>query len=170
MSENNNNTGGGLEWRITSWTDGLLCFVKGSGTTFTAMVIDPVDGRVGIGTDTPDQQLSVHTSSGISYIRVSDNTSGPSSGLRMGMSGGNAYIINDETAKSLSLGTDGTSQVRITDIGRVGINELTPDMLLHIKQDVSNKGLRIEHNSTTDYWENGIGVTTKNYKFYNGVG
>jgi endosialidase-like protein len=161
------NTGGGLEWRLTSWTDGTLRFVKTSGTTFSAMTLEPVDGKVGIGTSTPDQQLSVHTNSGISYIRVSDNTTGPSSGLRLGLSGsGNAYIINDESAKSLSLGTDGTSQVRITDIGRVGINELTPDQMLHLKQDVANKGFRIEHQSATDYWENGIGTTTKNYKFY----
>ena len=87
----------------------ILRFVKTTGTTFTPLAIEPVDGKVGIGTSTPDQQLSVHTNSGISYIRVSDNTSGPTSGLRMGMSGaGNAYIINDETAKSLSLGTSGT--------------------------------------------------------------
>lgn len=124
-------------------------------------------GYVGIGTSTPDQPLSIHTASGISYIRVSDNTSGPTSGLRMGLSGsGNAYIINDESAKSLSLGTDGTSHLRISDIGRVGINELTPDMMLHVKQDAANKGIRIEHQSTTDYWDNGIGTTTKNYKFY----
>ena len=81
------NTGGGLEWRLTSWTDGTLRFVKTSGTTFSAMVMEPVDGKIGIGTSTPDQQLSVHTSSGISYIRVSDNTTGSSSGLRLGLSG-----------------------------------------------------------------------------------
>lgn len=161
------NTGGGLEWRLASWIDGTLRFVKVTGTTFSPIVIEPVAGKVGIGTSAPDQQLSVHTASGISYIRVSDNTTGPASGLRMGLSGsGNAYIINDETTKSLSLGTDGTTQVRITDIGRVGINELNPGQLLHLKQDAANKGFRIEHQSTTDFWENGIGTTTKNYKFY----
>ena len=162
-----NNTGGGLEWRLASWTDGTLRFVKTTGTTFTAMMIEPVEGFVGIGTDVPDQKLNVHTTSGISYIRVSDGTTGETSGLRMGLSGsGNAYIINDEATKSLSLGTDGTSQIRILDNGHVGINELTPDQMLHIKQDAANKGIRIEHQSATDYWENGVGVTTKNYKFY----
>lgn len=124
-------------------------------------------GYVGIGTDTPDQRLSVHTPSGLSYIRVSDNTSGPTSGLRMGMSGsGNAYIINDEPTTSLSFGTNGTSQMRISASGYVGINELSPEMMLHVKQDVPNKGFRIQHQSTADYWENGIGTTTNNYKFY----
>ena len=161
------NTGGGQEWRMTSWTDGTFRLLKTSGSTFSAMVVEPVDGKIGIGTSLPDQQLSVHTNSGISYIRVSDNTTGPASGLRMGMSGsGNAYIINDEALKNLYLGTDGTSQVAIKDNGYVGINELAPDQVLHIKQINSNRGVRIEHNSTADFWENGIGVTTKNYKFY----
>jgi hypothetical protein len=162
-----NNTGGGLEWRITSWTDGTLRLVKTSGTTFSAMVIEPTDGYVGIGTSTPRQKLSVHTSSGISYINVSDNTTGPNSGLRMGLSGvGNAYIINDHAGKALSLGTDGTTRMRITDAGWIGINTLAPGQLVHIRQVGANRGLRIQHQSTTDYWGNGIGTTTKNYKFY----
>ena len=45
-----NNTGGGTEWRITSWTDGNLRFVKIPGTTFTAMQMEPINGWVGIGT------------------------------------------------------------------------------------------------------------------------
>jgi endosialidase-like protein len=161
------NTGGGIEWDLVSWTDGTFRLVKSTGTTFSPIVVEPVNGFVGIGTSTPDQLLSVHTSSGISYIRVSDNTTGPASGLRMGLSGsGNAYIINDESTKSLSLGTNGTTQLRIDDLGYVGINVIAPGQLLHLKQTLSNKGLRIEHNSATDYWENGVGVTTKNYKFY----
>jgi hypothetical protein len=89
----------------------------------------------------------------------------------MGLSGsGNAYIINDEASKTLSLGTSGTTRIRINDVGYTGINETSPAMMLHVKQDISNRGFRIEHNSTTDYWDNGIGVTTKNYKFYyNGI-
>jgi hypothetical protein len=50
------NTGGGTEWRITSWTDGNLRFVKIPGSTFTAMQMEPVNGFVGIGT-TPSMNL-----------------------------------------------------------------------------------------------------------------
>lgn len=162
-----NNTGGGEEWRMTAWTDGTFRLVKTSGTTFSPIIVEPVDGKVGIGTSLPDQKLSVHANSGISYIRVSDNTSGVASGLRMGMSGsGNAYIINDATTKSLSLGTEGTTRIRITDNGHIGFNVLSPAQMVHIRQDAANRGLRIQHQSTTDYWDNGIGTTTKNYKFY----
>jgi hypothetical protein len=125
------------------------------------------DGLVGIGTNSPDYPLQLHASSGFSYMRFSDAVTGTSSGLRVGLSGtGDAYIINDESLKDLSLGTEGTTRMRIDANGNVGINETTPEQVLHIKQTVSNKGLRIEHNSTADYWENGVGVTTKNYKFY----
>jgi hypothetical protein len=161
------NTGGGTNWRITSWTDGTLRFVKVPGTTFSAIAIEPMNGKVGIGTGTPDEQLSVHTSSSVSYIRVSDNTTGPTSGLRLGLNGaGNAYIINDEAAKSLNLGTSGTTQMRISDNGHVSINTTADDMMFLVRQDIANRGLRIQHQSTTDYWDNGVGTTTKNYKFY----
>jgi hypothetical protein len=162
-----NNTGGGLEWRLSSWTDGTFRLVKSTGTTFSAISVEPLNGNVGIGTDAGDMALNVHRSSGISYIRLSDNTSGPTSGLRMGMSGsGNAYIINDAATKSLSFGTEGTTRMRINDAGYVGINSTAPGMMLHIRQDIANRGLRIQHETATDYWDNGIGVTTKNYKFY----
>jgi hypothetical protein len=161
------NTGGGQEWRLTSWTDGTFRLVKASGTTFSPMVVEPVDGHVGFGTSDPDMNLSVHASTGICYVRVSDGTSGPASGLRMGMSGsGNAYIINDAATKTLSIGTEGTTRIRVNATGYVGINELTPDMMLHVKQDLANKSIRHEHQSTADYWDNGVGTTTKNYKFY----
>lgn len=124
-------------------------------------------GNVGIGTNTPDQKLSVHSTSGISYVRVSDATSGTTSGLRMGMSGsGNAYIINDATSKSLSLGTEGTTRLRITSQGYMGLNVTSPGQLFHLKQTGANRGIRIEHQSSTDYWGIGIGTTTKNFKFY----
>ena len=39
-------------------------------------------------------------------------------------------------------------------------------MKLHVKQDIANRGIRTEHQSTADYWDTGVGLSTKNYKFY----
>ena len=50
--------------------------------------------------------------------------------------------------------------------GYIGIGTGLPSQMIHIKQTIANKGIRIEHQSTNDYWENGVGTTTKNYKFY----
>jgi hypothetical protein len=124
-------------------------------------------GRVGIGVANPDHQLSVHTNSSVSYIRVSDASTGTTSGLRLGLNGaGNAYIINDAFNKNLNLGTSGSTKMRIDELGHVSININPPNQMLHIRQDAANKCIRIQHQLTTDYWENGIGTTTKNYKFY----
>ena len=163
-----NNTGGGIEWRLASWTDGTFRLVKTSGLTFSPIVVDSSEGFVGMGTDFPDQKLSVHNDDpGISYIRVSDASTGPRSGLRMGLNGfGDAYIINDEASRGLALGTGGSSKVFITEEGYVGVNRTLPEMMVHIKQEIANRSLRHEHQSTTDFWDNGIGTTTKNYKFY----
>jgi uncharacterized small protein (DUF1192 family) len=157
----------GEDWHLGSHADGTFQILHHDITSETAFLIEPVGHYVGIGTDTPDQKLSVHSDVGISYVRVSDGTSGPASGLRMGMSGsGNAYIINDYTTASLSLGTEGTTRMRINSSGHIGVNDLSPDMMFHIKQDQANRAMRLEHNSTTDFWDNGVGTTTKNYKFY----
>ena len=73
---------------------------------------------------------------------------------------------------------DGTNGIITTDVGdlildpemNVGIGTSSPNRLLHLKQKTFNKAIRIEHQSTSDYWETGIGTNSKNYKFiYNDV-
>jgi len=89
----NNTSSNGTEWRVTSWTNGTLRFVKSRGTTFTAMAMEPVNGYV-------------------------------------------------------------------------GFNQTAPAQVVHVRQKLANKGIRIQHQTSSDYWESGIGTTTKNYKFY----
>ncbi len=52
-----------------------------------------------------------------------------------------------------------------------GANELAvgtaiPSMKFHVKQDIANRGIRTEHHTTSDYWDTGVGLNSKNYKFY----
>lgn len=53
------NTGGGLEWAISSSTNGHLDFIKKTGATFVAMSIEQNAGKVGIGVGLPLQKLDV---------------------------------------------------------------------------------------------------------------
>ena len=49
---------------------------------------------------------------------------------------------------------------------KLGIGTNIPGRKLHVKQDVANKAIRIEHHTDFDYWDTGVGAVTKNYKFY----
>jgi hypothetical protein len=70
-------------------------------------------GDVGIGTAAPDEALHVHTSSGESFIRISDTIS-EENGIKVGLDGtGEGYIINDNSGKELNLGTQGETDVTI---------------------------------------------------------
>ncbi|MDD3875040.1 MAG: tail fiber domain-containing protein [Bacteroidales bacterium] len=55
--------------------------------------------------------------------------------------------------------------------GNLGVNTTTPGLGLHIKQTGANAAIRTEHETATDYWETGIGTSTKSYRYqYNGTG
>jgi hypothetical protein len=89
-------------------------------------------GDVGIGTTSPGYNLHVHDDSGTSYMRISDNTTGTSSGLRVGLNGsGNAYILNDY-AGELNIGTSGGIDMSINSAGNVGIDNTNPEAKLHV--------------------------------------
>ncbi len=81
------NSGGGVEWRISSGTTGSLNFVKVTGSTFTAMSMKSSNGYVGIGTTNPGRLLEVNgdlLSQGSYYL--SDNQS------RLSLNGNNVSL------------------------------------------------------------------------------
>jgi len=80
-------------------------------------------GAVGIGTSTPTDELHVNAASGTSYIRVSDE-SNVTGGLRLGVNGlGDGYILNDNSGRSLSIGTEGSNVLSIDSEGNTTFNE-----------------------------------------------
>ncbi|RLD19286.1 MAG: hypothetical protein DRI69_08665 [Bacteroidetes bacterium] len=124
---------------------------------------------VGIGTDTPSDKIHVFEST-LPYIRVSNNTTGLSSGLRMGINGpGDAWIYTLGVNK-MNLGTNGASRILINSIGDVGIGTISPytkltmggtigflnsvGSMMYIFQNGTNnadKGLLVHSPSFTDY-------------------
>lgn len=80
-------------------------------------------GNVGIGTITPNDALQVNTSSGVSYVRISDATD-EDGGLKVGLNGtGEAYILNTNSNKGLNIGTGGSFDVTIDKDGNTVFRE-----------------------------------------------
>ncbi len=91
-----------------------------------------VSGNVGIGTEAPTSLLDLNSHANNAYLTFhSDNTS--AGGLIVGIkqNNNNAYIFNYENAP-LIFGTNGSLQMTITKLGKVGIGTSTPSQKLQI--------------------------------------
>lgn len=100
------------------------------GTTITAMAIDMSEGgKVGIGTTSPSQPLSIVTSSGTAYANLTNGTAT----VFIGPDSGNTGIIGTSTNHDTRIITNDTERFRITASGNVGIGYTSPGHILHIQ-------------------------------------
>ena len=72
-------------------------------------------------------------------------------------------FVNSITSEN-NLLVDGTTI--LTGSNELSVGAGDPLMKFHLKQDIANRGIRTEHHTSSDYWDTGIGLTSKNYKFY----
>jgi hypothetical protein len=99
------------------------------------LVVDQVNDRVGVGTDTPLSKLHVEDASPVIRLKDTaaaaysvidaDNTTGS---ITIGADAGNGVA-----SSTLNLATDGTVRVTVDGSGSVGIGTTTPGQSLHIK-------------------------------------
>ena len=136
--------------RISNNTNGID-FRTGS-TPSSSMLIDQ-NGKVGIGTDDPDELLELGGTDPV--LKLHDVAGGSTHGLKVSHDGVNA-TINLESAGLLSIkqtngnaaangiafntGNVDTEKVRITGIGSVGIGTNDPDGQLHISSGAGANG------------------------------
>lgn len=60
--------------------------------------------------------------------------------------------------------------IGITTTGNVGIGTILPENRLHVRQQIANRAIEWQHESTLDNWTVGVGTFTKNCRFeFNGV-
>ena len=93
------------------------------------------DGKVGIGTNNPTEQLSItNSSSGGSQMQFRDNATGTgaSDGFRVGYNGSGGQLWNFEN-NYVRIATNNTERMRIDSSGNVGIGSTTPESKLAIK-------------------------------------
>lgn len=101
---------------------------------FNTFVVDPVNDRIGIGTDSPSSIL--HLVNG-----------GPDIALRLKSQGSWTAELRQTNSSLLSLVNGGSERLTITAAGRVGINTTSPAGGLHVVSNV-DPGLRLEAAST----------------------
>ena len=125
------------------------------GTNNTERLRLDSSGRLGIGTDSPDENLHIKDNSGANII-LNSNTGAENNGIYMTEGGDStplqngAYFYYDSSANAVKLDT-GTSTLsnRITvlrDSGNVGIGTSSPDTALNVRGD-----LLVEDSAGTRY-------------------
>jgi len=109
-------------------------------------------GNLAIGNASPQQLLHVwpdtaNTTS--AYVRVTSGDRGSGTGIDLGSDADGDGRVNVVSNANLKLYTNNTERLRITSAGRVGINETSPDALLHLSTGASTTcELRLTANNT----------------------
>ncbi|MGZ5255048.1 MAG: tail fiber domain-containing protein, partial [Flavitalea sp.] len=145
------------------------------------MRILSTNGYVGIGTNAPAARLHVF-STDKQTARFNSNNSTMFLGLykgnvQRGYIGSTVGFGNDVDFGSSANNITGKvhmtiktePKLTIDTRGYVGINTQSPENMLHVKQNIINRAIQIQHETATDYWTTGIGTNTRNYRFeFNG--
>ena len=107
------------------------------------------DGKVGIGTAVPDQNLEIHQQSGTNLVKLSTHANS-TIGLEIEKTGATtqSWRIADGQTSNGSLEfydvTDSATRLLINGSGKIGIGENSPDEILHINSGTSNGCLKLE--------------------------
>ena len=112
------------------------------------LYVDAANDRVGIGTTSPSDILSVNSSSTETILHLTNTSTGTatSDGLRIGLVGASAYFLLRENANML-FHTNNTERMRITSAGNVGIGTTSPDEKLTVSGNI-----RIANNAKLYLW------------------
>mgnify|MGYP003639944604 CR=1 FL=1 len=99
------------------------------------------DGNVGIGTVSPQRNLTIYESSGNAVLQLANNTSGvgASDGFLAYTDGVNVGLENKENGY-LSLATNASEKMRITSGGNVGIGVTNPTSKLQVGGNIVSSG------------------------------
>jgi hypothetical protein len=86
-------------------------------------------GRLGLGTSSPSDKLSVYTSSASDTVIGIGNTAG--NGWAGYLTGGGDLLYGLQTAGNVAIRTNNTNRIYVTSAGNVGIGTTSPGAILH---------------------------------------
>ena len=116
-------------------SDGLVQYNNNSSFGGAGIFYDDSDGRVGIGTTSPDNTLHVK-SAGTTHIKI-ESEAGYLAALKV-KSGGqsSAYVWQPASTSDLRFYVNGDDRMHIDNDGNVGVGTTSPDYTLDIAGDV----------------------------------
>ena len=99
------------------------------------------DGKVGIGTSSPSEQLSITSSGSGSQLQFRDSSTGTASsdGFRVGYNGSGGQMWNFEN-NYVRIATNNLERLRVASDGKVGIGITSPTATLHVAGDYRSSG------------------------------
>ena len=129
--------------QIANTHDDIILYTGSSGTAAERMRIDS-SGNVGIGTDSPNYELSVHESTANADARIqltnADTGTTTADGFQIIMNGANAgrqvNLLNRE-ASPMAFWTSNAERMRIDSSGKVGIGTTSPNKKLVVNENGS---------------------------------
>jgi hypothetical protein len=106
------------------------------------LYVDSTNNRVGVNTSSPSEKLTIDSGS----VRLTD-------GYALGWGDNSARMAGSGSSKILQFFTNNTERLRIDSAGRVGINETSPNLSLHVATQ-STSDAAVIGATETEYTEN----------------
>ena len=122
------------------------------------------DGKVGIGTSSPDQELYVRGSSGHTRIQI-DGASGSDGQILFSDGDVDQWLLYSDTSDSdkFKFLNSGITPITMQTDGNVGIGTTSPDELLHVYSATGDSKLKIQ--GATYNWSLGLDSGSANFDF-----
>jgi hypothetical protein len=112
-------------------------------------VLRIVDDKVGIGTESPTDKLTVYDG----RIKIHQNSSADNAVIHLLANTYNTYLFTDRTSGSFHIRSHSNNDVIIDSNGSVGVGT-TPSSKLHVHAPSNNSGIRLSTNSQAYYLYN----------------
>ena len=122
--EDNSSGNYGFKLRYIESTNKFQIQGLESGSQTSMFNINRSDGRVGIGTDSPQDRLNIHDSSSSANLGLKITRGSQTHGLRLGVNDSHAFLWTSEN-QNIAFGTSGTQRMTVLSGGQVGINTAT---------------------------------------------
>lgn len=131
-------------FRVTQTGSGNALEVEDSTNPDTTPFVIKADGRVGIGTESPDSELHVAGTSTTGTIRLGTAATETIASIYVADAG--AFTLGSVVAKGMDLATNNATRLQITDTGLVSVGGTAPtgSQMLIVNSTIGNKALVVQ--------------------------